>query len=136
MNRHRLAAPAAVASFALAALAAGGTNARAAAPAGTYYTAAQAAGGAKAYAANCSQCHGAKLEGVSGPALKGPAMHGAQSVRDLYGMVSQQMPANAPGSLSPPTYAAIMAYLLEQNGHPAGATALTPANAKKIGAKI
>ena len=133
MNRRHRIAPAAVALLALAALASG---ARAAGSSGAYYTAAQAAGGAKAYAANCSQCHGAKLEGVSGPALKGPAMKGSQSIGDIYGMVSQQMPANAPGSLSAPTYAAIMAYLLKENGHPAGKTALDPKSVKKIAAKI
>ncbi len=143
-----LAAMAAVAILALAAFAsaapngaraAGSSGARAAGSAGAagaYYTAAQAAAGAKAYAANCSQCHGAKLEGVSGPALEGPAMKGSQSIRDIYGVMSQQMPANAPGSLSPPTYAAIMAFLLKQNGHPAGKTTLTLATAKKLAAKI
>jgi polar amino acid transport system substrate-binding protein len=128
------------AAVAILALAAFGSGAHAAGSqagsSGAYYTSAQAAGGGKAYAANCSQCHGAKLEGMSGPALKGPAMKGSQAVRDIYAVVSQQMPASAPGSLSPPTYAAIMAFLLQQNGHPAGKTALTPASAKKISAKI
>ncbi len=136
MNR-RLAATAAAAVLVLAAPAPGApAGARAAGPSGAYYTAAQAAAGGKAYAANCSQCHGAALQGVSGPPLAGPAMKGSQAIRDIYAVVSQQMPASAPGSLSPPTYAAIMAFLLARNGHPAGKTALTPATAKTIGAKI
>jgi mono/diheme cytochrome c family protein len=101
-----------------------------------YYTSAQATAGAAAYQTNCSRCHGVNLEGVSGPALKGAAMAGSQTVADIYGFVSQQMPAGAPGSLNAATYTAIMAFLLKQNGHPAGSTPLTPASAKKISAKI
>ena len=101
-----------------------------------YYTSAQAAAGAKAYAQSCSQCHGAHLEGVSGPALKGAAMHGSQAVADIYGFMAQQMPAGAPGSLKTDTYVAIAAYLLAQNGHPAGKKPLTAASVKKITAKI
>lgn len=101
-----------------------------------YYTSAQAAKGAKLYTQNCGRCHGAQLEGMSGPALKGPAMAGSQTIADIYGFVVQQMPAGAAGSLSPATYTAIMAYLLKENGHPAGSTLLSPASAKKITAKI
>jgi mono/diheme cytochrome c family protein len=39
---------------------------------GGLYTSQQAVAGAKAYATNCARCHGANLEGVSGPRLKGP----------------------------------------------------------------
>lgn len=101
-----------------------------------YYTRTQATAGAKAYAQNCSQCHGVKLEGVDAPALAGPAMHGSQRIGDLYSFLSVQMPAGKPGSLSPSTYAAIMAFLIQKNGHPAGAVALTPAKAKAIKEKI
>jgi polar amino acid transport system substrate-binding protein len=101
-----------------------------------YYTAAQATSGAKLYGDNCSRCHGAKLEGVSAPALKGSGMAGSQSIADIYGFVSQQMPAGAPGSLSPTVYASIMAFILKENGHPAGDKPLTAASAKTIKAKI
>jgi mono/diheme cytochrome c family protein len=108
----------------------------AAASGAAYYTAAQAASGAKLYADNCGHCHGANLEGMTGPALSGPAMKDSQAIADIYAFVVQQMPAGAPGSLSPPAYAAIMAYLLKKNGHPAGSVALSAARAKKITAKI
>jgi mono/diheme cytochrome c family protein len=111
-------------------------HAEAGAAAGAYYTSVQAAQGAAAYKANCAQCHGAQLEGVSGPSLKGVAMKGSQTIGDIYGFVSQQMPAGAPGSLSPKTYSLIMAYLLKENGHPAGAVALTPQRAMTIKEKI
>jgi mono/diheme cytochrome c family protein len=128
-----VAGSAALVSLALAALTPG---ADAGSTKSAYYTSAQAALGAKAYQADCSRCHGVQLEGVSGPALKGSSMTGSQSIADIYGFVSQQMPAGAPGSLSASTYTAIMAYLLKENGHPAGATPLTPVSAKKISAKI
>ncbi len=95
------------------------------------YTTAQAAAGAKAYAASCASCHGVKLQGVTAPPLKGDAApyHGTATVGDVYNAVSTQMPLNAPGSLSPATYAAIVAYLMQQNGHRAGPKPLTPAAA-------
>jgi mono/diheme cytochrome c family protein len=104
----------------------------------SFYTAAQASAGKKAYLANCASCHAADLSGVSAPPLKGDLApyHGTQSVSEVYDYISGQMPMTAPGSLTPTTYAAILAYILQQNGHPAGAVVLTPAAAKKIEAKI
>ena len=101
-----------------------------------YYTAAQAAAGAKLYATNCSVCHGAKMEGVSAPPLVGPAMKGSQSIGDVYKYMSTNMPAGRSGQLPAATYASIMAYLLKQNGHPAGKTALSAKNGMKISEKI
>ena len=124
-------------TFAVIALVAvtGGAVRSAPAAAGSY-TAAQAAGGAKAYRANCSRCHGADLSGVSAPALKGAAIGGTQSVAEIYSFMVQQMPAGAPGSLRPATYAAIMAYLLQQNGHRPGSVPLTPAAARALTTKL
>jgi len=133
-NRTAVLAVALAATTGLALL--GAPRAGGAAAARGYYTAAQATAGAKAYAQSCAQCHGAQLQGVSAPALKGVSMHGSQSIADIYNFMSQQMPAGAPGSLKPGTYAAIMAYILKQNGHPAGSTALTAQSVKKITEKI
>jgi mono/diheme cytochrome c family protein len=116
-------------------LAAGSAH-RAAASGKAYYTAAQAAAGAKLYAQNCSRCHGESLEGVSGPALKGPSMQGSQEIADIYDFVSVQMPAGAPGSLSASAYAAIMAFILRENDYPAGGVALSASSAKRIKGKI
>lgn len=103
------------------------------APAPAPYTAAQAAQGAKLYAARCSMCHGAKLEGVSAPSLVSANIPGAPKVSDVYAILSTQMPADAPGSLKPAEYAAITAYLLKTNHHPAtGTDALTDAHAKTL----
>jgi mono/diheme cytochrome c family protein len=101
------------------------------------YTKDQAAAGSKEYQAKCSRCHGANLEGVSAPALRGEASGlKGDSVGQALTFVSTQMPAGDPGSLSTAEYDDIVAYILARNGHPAGATALTPASAKKSTAKL
>ena len=77
------------------------------------YTPEQVATGATVYAKSCLSCHGAHLQGVSGPALTGPAFaHANLNVAQIYGIVKQQMPLTAPGSLSASNYAAVMAYIL------------------------
>ncbi|HEY8297030.1 MAG TPA: PQQ-binding-like beta-propeller repeat protein [Candidatus Baltobacteraceae bacterium] len=135
--RTFLAVPAALAAFALAACSSsgGGTNTTntatmSAAPAGAY-TDAQAATGASVYATSCSQCHGAKLQGQSGPALSGPSFRqklaGYGTAAQLYDFISKQMPANAPGTLGTASYLAVTAYLLQQNGYPSGSAALETA---------
>ncbi len=119
---------AAAASLAAIAPALGGTPASGSAP---LYAAGQAASGAKDYAQNCSRCHGAQLEGVSAPPLKGsdftgvPGAPGKLTVHDVFKYMTTLMPAGNAGSLSHETYAAIMAYILEQNGNKAGSKALT-----------
>jgi mono/diheme cytochrome c family protein len=103
------------------------------APAPAPYTAAQAAQGAKLFAAHCSECHGAKLQGVSAPSLLSADLPGSPKVSDVYAILSTQMPADAPGSLKPTEYAAITAFLLKTNHHPASGTdALTDATAKTL----
>jgi mono/diheme cytochrome c family protein len=72
-------------------------------------------------------CHGAALEGAAGPALIGQALAPAASnytVGAIFSEIAQQMPAGNPGSLTHDQYAAVMAYILDKNGYPAGATAL------------
>jgi mono/diheme cytochrome c family protein len=101
------------------------------------YTKAQAAAGAKTYAAQCSRCHGDKLEGVSAPALRGAGSGLAgDTVTEAYTFISTQMPAGNPGSLSSTEYINVMAYILSQNGHAAGSASLTPATAKKSALKV
>lgn len=99
------------------------------------YTAAQAAAGGKLYAADCSACHGADMRGPAGPALIGDAFTAqwtGEAASDPETMMSKNMPLNAPGSLAPADYLAIMAYILQQNKYPAGSEPLTPAKLKRI----
>ncbi len=104
----------------------GGVNADGPPPA--LYTAAQAEAGAQHYAALCAVCHGAQLQGVVGPALKGPNFASAKSgfaVGDIFTIIANNMPASDPGSLAPDVYVKVMAYVLQQNGYPSGTTPLT-----------
>jgi mono/diheme cytochrome c family protein len=100
-------------------------------PAALSFTAAQAADGARIYGASCALCHGARLEGVSAPALRADAVAAATTptVGELYGIVAKRMPKTNPGSLTPEQSASVMAYLLSANGAAPGAAALTPADA-------
>ncbi|MGH7069156.1 MAG: c-type cytochrome [Acetobacteraceae bacterium] len=90
------------------------------------YTAAQADQGETAFENDCAQCHGANLEGYSGPALTGPQFTEAYgSLNALLGFISQSMPLDAPGSLSHQDYVAIVAFILNKNGVAPGTTPLT-----------
>lgn len=87
------------------------------------YTHAQASDGASVYVQTCASCHGPNLQGESGPPLMGSTLkagYGAGTAAQLYDFISRQMPQNAPGSLSQRQYLDVTAYLLEQNGIPAG----------------
>lgn len=105
-------------------------SAQAAKPA--IYTAEQAQAGAAVYSQACAACHGSQLEGVAAPALKGQAfgdMATAQSLTAdaLLDVVADTMPQSDPGSLKPEDYNAVVAYILQQNGYPAGTAALSKA---------
>ena len=91
------------------------------------YTAQQAAAGAAVYAQNCAVCHGANLQGQAGPPLVGQsfAAPGSDStIGGMFSVLAQQMPASAPGSLTHAQDEEAMAYILKQNGYPAGAVPL------------
>jgi mono/diheme cytochrome c family protein len=101
------------------------------------YTAGQAKRGEKAYMESCSGCHGDQLDNGQGDGaapLAGPAFSqgwSAKSLDELYTFTSTNMPANAPGTLSPETYADLVAFLLSKNGVAAGAQEL-PSDASKL----
>lgn len=95
------------------------------------YTGDQATAGAGVYQQACASCHGGALEGVSAPALKGAAfgdMSTAQSLTadSLLEVTASSMPQSDPGSLKPDEYNAVVAYILQQNGYPAGTVPLAP----------
>jgi alcohol dehydrogenase (cytochrome c) len=93
------------------------------------YTAAQAQRGREAYALRCADCHGPNLEGAGAPALAGPAFRKVwgrpnRTIDDLFYIVRTTMPRPSSGSLSTDQYLDLLAYLLQQNGLPAGAEPL------------
>ena len=92
-----------------------------------WYTAAQAANGAKAYQKTCASCHGAKLQGGMGPALVCRQFwltYAGKKASTLWSAVHTTMPMMAPGSVAAKNSIDIMAFLLQKNGVPAGATPL------------
>ena len=98
------------------------------------FTTAQADRGRTLYSANCAECHGENLEGGEGKPLRGDAFWtdwGEQSVGDLLGYVSKNMPFSEDGSLAgtlaPSTYLDIVTHILRANELPAGAQELSAA---------
>lgn len=92
-----------------------------------WYTSQQAVAGAKAYKKSCASCHGATLQGGMGPALVGRPFwqaYGGRKVSTLWSSVHTEMPMMAPNSVPVTNSINIMAFLLEKNGVPAGATPL------------
>jgi mono/diheme cytochrome c family protein len=87
------------------------------------YSAAQAAQGRDLYRAQCAECHGAALEGASGPPLVGDAFLSNWSARPLatvVGKIQNTMPFSQAGSLSRPQSTALLAYMLQVGRFPAG----------------
>ncbi|MEN8373934.1 MAG: cytochrome c [Gemmatimonadota bacterium] len=89
------------------------------------FTAEQAEAGSEAYRSECAMCHGLALEGTVAPPLVGNVFRtnwyaGDRTLGDLFDHIANSMPLAAPGSLTDGQYAAITAFLLERNGHPAG----------------
>jgi alcohol dehydrogenase (cytochrome c) len=102
---------------------------------GAGYSSGQAARGATVYTQYCAQCHGATLQGESGPPLTGPTFthsYGGGTAAQLYDFISRQMPQDAPGSLTQTQYLDVTAYALSQNGQPAGKSPLTVAALDKV----
>lgn len=131
MKLNRVLAPLALALVASAAFTTQSLNAQSTG----VYTAAQAAAGAKIFAAQCSMCHGVKLEGISGPPLAGGDFMSkwtGQTADDLRDVIATQMPLTSPGSLKPPEVLQVLSYILEQNKYPAGETDLTAAKTKTV----
>lgn len=92
------------------------------------FTEAQAKEGGKLFANHCAACHGAHLQGIVGPALKGSGFASPDdhfTISGMFSFLSTQMPAGSPGSLTHKQYAALMAFLLKQNGYSAGTHVLT-----------
>lgn len=84
------------------------------------YSRTQARDGARLYREACGACH-ARDEFV-GPDYMDSWT--GKSAAELFVVIRDGMPEEAPGSLSRPETAALVAYLFQMNGMPAGDTAL------------
>ena len=96
------------------------------------FTAAQAERGRGFYLANCSECHGATLEGGEKQALKGDRFWAdwQETTLDyILGRNSKNMPFSEDASharrFGTPTYLDIVAHILNTNGFPPGSSELT-----------
>ena len=84
------------------------------------YSAAQAKQGLAVYDRECASCHDG---GTMGPELWGDEFVKSwkdKSMSALFDRIDQTMPAESPGILSDEQVLSVIAYLLQQNGFPAG----------------
>lgn len=101
------------------------------------YTAVQAERGSDAYTTACAHCHASDLQGDVRKEIPSLAESdffvrwGNRSVGELFEMISKDMPADQPGSLTPRKSADILAYILSVNGFPPGPAEL-PADAAEL----
>jgi len=106
------------------------------APAGIF-SAVQAQAGRGVYDQNCAGCHGANFEGSgSAPSLADATFllnWRGRIVSELFGEIIQNMPPQAPGSLSEAAGVNVVAYILQRNGATVGTATLTTSAAMTIG---
>lgn len=101
------------------------------------YTTQQARAGQHVFSQHCSECHGSNLQGEAGPPLKGQPFaanlrYGKMSAQQLFDFIKTQMPASAPGSLTRRQYLQALAYILSENGYPAGSTPVSSSTLASI----
>jgi polar amino acid transport system substrate-binding protein len=97
------------------------------------YTKDQAQAGAALFTAKCVLCHGENLQGTAAPSVAGhdflnSAKKNGWTLEALRYLVFENMPFNAPHSLSPAEYADALAFILASNCYPAGGTPFPTAN--------
>ena len=87
------------------------------------YSPAQAAKGETVYNDKCGKCHGANGGGADAPALVGADFTSdwdGLSLYQLFDRTRSSMPQDDPGSMSREDTSAVVAYMLQKNGFPAG----------------
>jgi cytochrome c-type protein NapC/trimethylamine-N-oxide reductase cytochrome c-type subunit TorC/trimethylamine-N-oxide reductase (cytochrome c) cytochrome c-type subunit TorY len=92
-----------------------------------WYMTDQAEAGSKLYAQNCASCHGANLAGGAGPALNGASwkqMYGGAKLLTVWGEIHGPMAQFAGTTFNEQQSLDMLAYLLQQNGLPAGSKPL------------
>jgi S-disulfanyl-L-cysteine oxidoreductase SoxD len=102
---------------------------------GGVYSDAQAKLGQASYTKSCAECHGEDLGGDGfAPALKGPEFMNnwnGLTVGELYDRIRVSMPPTDPNAVSAKEKVDIVAYILKEDGFPAGKTDL-PATADQL----
>ena len=104
------------------------------------YTAAQAQAGQDAYSQQCAGCHGADYTGSGdAPALAGTNFRtkwGPRAANELFTYIAQTMPPTNPGALGEQGTLAVVAFLMQINGAPAGQQALTARTETPLGSVL
>lgn len=92
----------------------------------------QAKQGQSAFRDKCAACHGDSLDGgQEAPALKGDAFWSEwdqQTARSLYSRIISTMPPDGPGTLDEKDVIGLVAFIVQQNGVPAGTKSILSAN--------
>jgi alcohol dehydrogenase (cytochrome c) len=102
------------------------------------FSADQATRGKAQYAQHCAACHGEALEGQAmAVPLKGERFFGRWGGQTAGALLTavRRMPPSGPQSLDPQAYTSIAAYLLAENGLPAGSREM-PSDAASLSAAI
>ena len=100
------------------------------APAGALYTSVQADAGEGLYDDQCVSCHGPlsafvpEMAALLGDHTFRNRWEG-RSIGELFQLIQEEMPQDAPGSLSNDETASLVAFILAGNRFPAGNTALS-----------
>ncbi|TVP57466.1 MAG: hypothetical protein EA351_05640 [Gemmatimonadales bacterium] len=92
------------------------------------FTEEQARAGKQVYDVECSLCHGPQE--FSGRLFQ--LTWTGQPLSSIYRHISLAMPLDNPGGLATEQYVAVLAYILELNGYPAGDATL-PASVEELG---
>jgi cytochrome c5 len=103
------------------------------------FSAAQAARGKDTYTSACLRCHAGDLTGVTGPALAGERFFnswGGEPIDRLFLKVRDTMPPNFGTVLDDKAKLDVIAFILQSNGFPAGATELAVGSADLASAQI
>ena len=96
------------------------------------YSADQAKRGRAVYVDKCATCHDG---GTMGPEMWGDtflAQRANKNVRSFYDRIQNTMPEDDPGSLTEAELLAIIAFVLQQNGFPAGEKPIENADALNL----
>lgn len=97
------------------------------------YTEAQAERGEAAYAGACARCH--EGQDADGPELTGRLFMDRwreDSLDSLFTFMRTRMPGNLPGGLDERVYLDVLAYVLRENGLPAGQSELSADIARRV----
>jgi mono/diheme cytochrome c family protein len=90
------------------------------------YSREQANRGQDVYLTMCKNCHSAETH--TGPAFT--TKWNGKALSELYEYIRDQMPKNAPGTLTPEENADVLAYVLKLNRMPEGGNELPPDESK------